>query len=350
MITLKDVAREAGVSPGTASDILNARKGVKYGNATVERVRATAASLGYRRDRVASALRRGSSRTVGVLVPNLGNSFYTAFLTRVMTRFRLEDYAVVIEECPPDPDPAVEREALLSLNSGKIDGLLAFTIHGSAHTELLRDLVADGLSVLVTEEGETPGGVDGFSIDYSGGVQELVREAVGFGHREIVFVGDCPWDFRPGIRHDLLTAGLADLGVAAQPRRVLHCDHSAEAARESFTRFLGECSPDSRPTLAVAINDNLALGVVRACWDAGLVVPDDLSVVGFDDTPFGALWPRGLTSVGAPLSDLADRCSNLLLARMGGLDQSPPKHLRFRSRLVLRETLSVCPSPQNTAT
>jgi len=336
MITLKDVARESGVSPGTVSDILNGRTGVKYGRATVAKVKGAAERIGYRRDRAASALRGGKSRTAGILVPDLANPFYVSIMTRVMARLRAEGYAVLVEECQPTVDPSMEADSIRDLTAGRIDGLFALTIHSHAHGELFRSLREDGIAVIAAG---AEMGIDTFAIDFRPGLRDLARAAIQMGHRSFVFVGDCPWDLKPGERYEELRNHFSESGVLDHSPTTIPCDQNTEAARVAFSRYWRGGSSGERPTLAVAINDQLALGVLRACRDLRLTVPGDLSVVGFDNTPQGAASYLALTSIGASLSTVADRCSNLLLSRMSGRTDGGPRSMIFEAELNLRETL-----------
>lgn len=343
MVTLKDIAYKAGLSPGTVSDILNGRSGVKYSQETVARVHQVAQAVGYRRDRAASALRQGRSMTVGMLAPDLLNPFYATLLKRFMVRLRADGYSIIVQECEVSSDPVAEREALLDLCAHRIDGLFALTMHGAAHRELLTGMAESGISVLTTGLEAPARRLDLLEIDIQPGLEQLVTTLHGYGHRHFVFIGASPQSQDGGPLWQTLSPRLEAQRLHGEPAVILRCEQTPEDAHRVCLNYLETYSQKARATALIVINDYLSLGVLRACRDRGLVVPRDLSVAAFDNTPQAALWPCALSSVGVNLNHAADRLSNLLVNRMRGLN-AKGKRVRFQADFHQRESTGPAPT------
>jgi len=332
MTTLKDIAEKTGFSLGTVSDILNERGGVKYGAATVSKVRETAGTLGYQKNRAASTLRLGKSRTIGVLVPDLADPFYSSILKRVMARLRGEGFGTLIEECIPGCGSETEREIILGLGAYRIDGLLALLPSVDLH-DAYRPLCKQGVKVLAMGQGGSPG-FDSLRIETRPGLRDLVSAARQFGHRRLLFVNG-GGDDEPGriLREEWEKGAMDDDSMTE-----IRCESSPEAGREVLRSMINRY-PDRPPSILVASSDSLAFGLARACKEIGLAIPSAVSVVSLGNTALAAHWPTALTSVGVAVEALADRCANRVLSRIRERAPAGPGSLVFEADLVLRESL-----------
>lgn len=335
------MAHECGLSRSTVSDILNDRKGVCYGKDTIRNVRETAERLGYQTDRLASALRKGKSLSVGVMVPDLANPFYGSFLQRFMARLKTEKYSVLVEECLPIPDPDGEEKVMRNLALHRIDGLLAICTHGSNHKKYVNKLQENGTAVLVMASEAFEGLADSLDVDYSSGATRLAKTLYRFGHRKILFVRDRPWDEKYLSRVQPLLDYYSEKGLPESVFTTLDCDSNPESSYRNFKNYLSCIGSKDRPDCIVVINDYLAMGVMRASLDSGLRLPQDISVVSFDNSPVGQMLSCGLTSVGPSVQQVADRASNLILHRMANFGRKEKgKQLTFPAELYIRESLA----------
>ena len=300
--TIRDVAREAGVSTSTVSRVLDERLPPSR-SATAERVREVALRLGYRRDAYASALRRQQTGTIGVLVPRLSDTVM-AILFEEIARACAQRSGFAIVATTGD-DPAAQRAAAETLLRQRVDGLILTTarLDDDFTTQLRNDGVPHVLALRT----------DGISPS-SAGDDELggylaTRHLLDLGHTRIGVVG--------GPRY-----ASSAVGRVNGHRRAMHeagLDLREDLVRESaYTMESGEdvgrtlLSRPERPTAIFAANDNTAIGVLAAAQALGLAVPRDLSLVGYNDIPLAARLPIPLTTVRVPFAQIATTAVELL--------------------------------------
>lgn len=300
--TILDVAREAGVSKSTVSRVLDERLPTSR-SASAERVREAAARLGYRRDRNASALRRQHSGTVGVLVPRLTDTVMAMFFEQFATACsRRGSFAVV---ATTGDSPATERAAIDRLLDQGVDGLVATTAR--IDDEFTAELTARGVPIVLAlrSDGTTPAAT---GDDVLGGYL-ATRHLLDLGHRRIALIAGPAFASsaagrQAGYRQAMAEAGLTDVDDLVHPSE-FSMESGEQVAREAFAR------PD-RPTAIFAVNDNTAVGVLAAAKSARLSVPQDVSIVGYNDVPLSARLPVPLTTVRVPFDQVAVAALDLL--------------------------------------
>lgn len=312
--TLKDVAAASGVSISTVSRILDDRTPPSRSQ-TAERVRQVADDLGYRRNMFASGLRRGATGTIGVLVPRLTDNVMALMFEAVERAARSRGAFAVVATC--GDDPAEERRATETLLDRNVDGLVLATARlddtlpaslrqrGVPHSLVLR---TDGISSSALGDDEAGG-------------YFAARHLVDLGHREIAVITG-PW-FTSSARDRLAGArrALDEAGIDLPDERVISTGYGVEAGHVAGRRLL---ELDTRPSAVFAANDNLAIGVVAAAASAGLAIPDDLSVVGYNDIPLAAMLPVPLSSVRTPFDQIAISALDLLESPSGEVTRALP--------------------------
>ena len=330
-VTIRDVARHAGVSVATASRALNGKTIVNP--ATRDRILAVMRELDFTPSPAARRLSLGRTLTVGVVV---------SFLTRPQAAERLRGIDSVLADSEFDlviynVESVQKRDHYLSalIQSHRADGLLFVSLPPPADAipALERSPVPVAfVDVHVPSISRLPRVV---GDDIAGGAV-AARHLLDLGHRQIAFVGDAsesPFGFTSSQdRERGLTRALAAAGVRIPERWVGHGAHGRYEARDLARRMLAS---DSRPTAIFAASDTQALGVLSAAHEAGLQVPDDLSVIGYDDIE--AADYVGLTTVRQQLFESGRLGAELLLRQIQAPSDEPPV-ARLSPQLVVRET------------
>jgi len=300
--TIRDVAREAGVSTSTVSRILDERLPPSR-SATAERVRETALRLGYRRDAYASGLRRQSTGTIGVLVPRLSDTVM-AILFEEIARACAERSGFAIVATTHD-DPAAERTAAETLLSQRVDGLILTTAR--LDDDFTARLRTDGIPhvLALRSDGVSPSST---GDDELGGYL-ATRHLLDLGHRTIGVVAGPDYASSAVGRLRGFRRAMAEAGLVVDEDLVRASTFGMESGEDGGRALLAR---PQRPTAIFAVNDNTAIGVLAAAQSLGLVVPDELSVVGYNDIPLSARLPVPLSSVRVPLAQIATSAVDLL--------------------------------------
>lgn len=347
--TIYEVARAAGVSPSTVSNLLNGRSGRMLPE-TRQRVEEAIARLDYRPNRAARQLRTGRSGVIGLVVPSVANPFWGTFARHLEGAALTQDHRLLL--CNSERDPDRERAYLEELwADGVRDVVLGTSLHDLSHVWPLLDR---GLRLVAFDRTPQPDdhpALVNVSVDNFHGVQLATRHLIELGHRRVVFVSGSLRSVNRGERHrgfveTLRAAGLDGgdqalwAGANAEPFGDLE---AAELGRTAARELLGDTAASERPTALVAVNDMCALGVCAGVRDLGLRVGADVSVVGFDDIPLADLaWPA-LTTVRQPLREMAQATFARLAPGNGdrrGQDNRPaangPDSVTIAPELVVR--------------
>ena len=313
--TIRDVARHANVSVATVSRVLNEIPVVR--SEVRDRVRAAIAELGYRPSSTARNLSLGRSQAIGVVAPFFTTPSVVERLRGVSERAGTRGYGLMLfdVETPEQRAGAFRDFARLD----RVDGLLVISL--PLADEEVVELERDRLPIVMVDIGHPR--VPHVVIDDRHGGELAADHLIARGHRRIGFVGDVaisPFGFmsseqrRQGLRRALLRAG-----IAPDPDLERLGRHGREEARTLALDLLRR--PD-RPTAVFAASDTQALGVLEAAQQVGLRVPEDLAVIGFDDTDIAAAL--GLSTVRQPLRQSGARGAEMLLAAIAGAEPGTP--------------------------
>ncbi|WP_191061086.1 LacI family DNA-binding transcriptional regulator [Geminicoccus harenae] len=337
--TMEDVAKAAGVSKATVSRVL---AGIESGStpATAERVRQTALRLGYVVNSIAASLRSRQSFTIGLLLADVANPFFGGIASGVESRLSQTGYSVILG----NTGNSLERERALVrvLVEKQIDGLIAATSAASA--EHFHEAQERGVQVVLVDS-DVPGlEADTVTIDNRATAEAVVGHLLEQGHRRIAIVTgpmDATFD-----RHRLegYRRALARHGIAYDEALVLRADLLAEGGERAVDRLL---ELDPRPTALFATNNMMTQGVLVGLRRAGLRIPDEISLVGFDDQDWYALCHPPLSAVLNPAYEMGHVAADRLLTRLAGRGErveQPVEHLVLDAPLVLRA--STAPPPQ----
>lgn len=337
--TVRDVAAAAGVSVGTVSHVVSGRRPVA--DATRERVARAIRALNYRPNRLARSLLERRTHTIGMLIPDIANPFFGELARAVEREARAGGYCVVFGNS--ENDPIVEAQYLAEFVERRVDGLIVVTAARRAWAERLP---AD-LPVVALDRYPAGWRYDAAVADNRLGMELVVSHLSELGHRRLGFLGGDPRLTTGRERASGFRAALTRRGLRAGWRSSGSFD--LESGRQQAARML-RLAPGERPTAIVAANDLIALGALLAARDAGVQVPDELSVVGFDDIPFAALAFPPLTTVRQPIDQLAALAAGLLMGRVraGRQRRSASRFLSVRPDLVVRRSTAPAIEPPGT--
>lgn len=302
-VTLRHVAKAAGVSVSTVSRVLDDRAAPSR-SATAVRVRRIAEELGYRRNTFASNLRRGATATIGVLVPRLSDTVMALMFEAIGRAAGKHGYYSIV--ATSGDDPTDEWNAAQSLLERNVDGVvLATSRTEDPLPDHLRQTGVPHVLVLRTD-GESPSSV---GDDETGGYL-AVRHLVDLGHADIAIVSGPLFTSSAAGRLAGARRAMAEAGLEPEPSWTIESGYGIEAGAAAGERLFRD---ERRPTAVFAANDNLALGVWSAAHRHQILVGEDLALVGYNDIPLARLLPVPLTSVHTPFDQIASTAMDLLL-------------------------------------
>ncbi len=341
-ITLRELARKARVSPATASRILNGDPSVRQSSR--ERVLALAKALDYQPNLLAKGLRAGRTHTLALIVDNVANPFFADVTLGIEDRVHECGYSLFL--CNTNQDSKRALDYLDALSARGVDGVIyASTLDVEQVAARLDRLRREGVRlVLLGNLGrrlhtlEVPS----VSVDERTGVALAVRHLVELGHRAIGFVQGRAASVINQERFAGYVGALAEAGCTCRPEWCPEGHYRLGPAQEAVGALLAR-SP--RPTALIAANDLMALGAYRAVRENGLRVPEDLSVVGFDDVDFAQDLSPPLTTVHVDRRVLGDTAARALLAAIDGGGGGEVPRVMLTPRLMVRGSATACRTP-----
>ena len=326
-VSLRTIAEAAGVHVSTASRVLRANPDQPR-SAVAKRVLEAAERLGYRRNLVASGLRTNSTQSIGVVSPRLYDIMVSTLCHSIEATARYAGYQALISS-PPD-DMGEQMRSMEFLLSRRVDGLILTSLHRdeSAFIERLRALPVPVYATNRHLGDQLPSVV----CDDRDGGRQAVDHLIGLGHTRIGLLAgprhaSSGYDRLLGYR-DAMDAAELEIDEAL----LLHVDFEVEGGVIGAHALLSLANP---PTAIFAVNDTAAIGVLGAAHQRGLRVPEDLSVVGYNDFPLAAHLPTPLTTVHTPLRQMGEHAVANLLATIRGRE---PVSERLPVSLVVRSS------------
>jgi LacI family transcriptional regulator len=327
------VAEAAGMSIATVSRAFHAPDQVRP--QTRERVLAAAAGLGYTPNRAARGLITGRTGNLGLVVPDVANPFFPALIKAAQGRARAGDYAVFIADT--DEDPQTEEQVIRAM-AKQVDGVIACSSRMS--DAKLRGLESLTSLVLVNRRS---GAIPAVAMDMTGGMRQAIEHLHALGHRSLVFLsGPRPsWSNRQ--RRKATSATAERLGMEAKVLGPFEPGYEGGVLAADLA--LAEA-----PTAIVAYNDLMALGVLARLGDRGVAVPDEVSVVGFDDIQMAALASPALTTVSVPTAAAGSAAVDLLLDALAERAGNGRQAYGLRTELIVRASTGPAPRTGTAAT
>ena len=338
--TQATVARHAGVSAATVSYVLNGTNNgrVQISEETRQRVLAAVEELGYEPDARAQALASGSTKTVAVLIPDLRNPHFGEYATGIEEAAREAGYHILLSSSTLNDEYALDILKVLARR--QVDGLIvssSFILESEEARATLADILTRGLPVVGLGENY---GVDTVSAPYDAATKEAITYLLSLGHRRLGLVYGTGGHELGLDRLQPFQDGLQAGGISFDSDLIVECGPTIKDGYQAATRLLELAS---RPTAIIAINDLLAIGTIRAAVDLGLHVPNDLSVMSYDDIPMADYLVPRLTTVTKDALNLGRKAFEVLLARLQNPDL-PQQHVHCPVRLIIRESTGAVPA------
>lgn len=324
-VTIHDVARRCGVSATTVSRALNGTGRVS--EATRTKILAAAEELEYAPNALAKGLLGSVTNTVAVLVPDITNPFFPALVTSMRDAFDAAGRLMLLIDSSGDLEQVGER--LRNLRGRKVDGLAI--LRAEVPGEAIRRIVGD-LPIVCADAGRDIPGAAFVDCDHMGGARAAAQYLLQLGHRRIVYVAGPDSYAVSHQRLEGVRAAMAEAGVALDERHVISADFTDDAGRAAAEVLLGRCHDC---TAILTANDLQAFGAMAAVEAAGMSVPDDVSVVGFDDIAFSRYIRPNLTTVHQPIAELG-RAAATVLNEM--IDGGLARDVTFGLDLVVRRS------------
>jgi LacI family transcriptional regulator len=328
MVTIRDVAREAHVSVATVSRVFNG--GGPVADETRRRIRDIAATLRYVPHAGARSLITSKTTTIGVLLPDLYGEFFSEVIRGIDLAARHSGYHLIVSSSHNDK---AEIEAAMRAMRGRVDGVIIMSPDIDA--QALMANLPDSHPVVLLNCALRGAAFDSVNIDNTRGARAIVRHLISHGHRRIAIIAGASRNVdgherQLGYRAALRDADL-DRNSHWEPPGNFTEDSGFEAAR-SLLKLR------SRPTAIFAANDSMAIGALSALREAGVRVPEDIAVAGFDDIPIARHVNPPLTSVHVPIAELGERATEKLIDGLAHGDRHVRRQDVLGTTLVIRSS------------
>lgn len=328
-VTIKDVAAHAAVSVATVSAVLNANK---YVSPELEqRVRTSVASLGYERNSLAQSLKTQTSCTIGLIISDIANPFFTSVVRGVEDVANQQNYSLILGNT--DEDPEKEKNYIRLLESKRVDGLILTATAGNH--EYLQTLPAQQLPLVTLDRSLFEWGIDSVLIDNVTGARKAIEHLIQLGHRRIGIVTGISGITTTSERFIGYKAALETHGIALDDRLIATADSRIEGGERAALQLLTQGS--IRPTALFAMNGLMGIGVLQAFEKLGLRCPEDIALICFDDFAWTSILRPRLTVVRQPTYEIGQKAAHLLFERLKKRDAAP-QEVRLMPQLIIRES------------
>jgi len=326
--TIKDVANMAGVSTTTVSHVINKTRFVSKD--LIERVNDAITTLNYQPYGLARSLRRKQSGTIGIVIPDNTNPFFAEVVRGIEDTCFENGYSVFL--CNSDGKPAKERNYLQLLIEKGVDGLVL--VSTGDDEEAMRLLENREIPKVIVDREISGLHMDSVLVDNQQGGYSAARYLIELGHRTIGCIMG-PSNITPsGQRIEGFRKGLKEGGLLLDENMVATGDFKSFGGYEGFKKLLrGELVP----TAIFVCNDMMALGALNAARELGIDVPEQLSLIGFDDIALASLINPNLTTIAQPKYELGETGAELLLKRINNKGRSESRIVK-KTHLVIRDT------------
>ncbi|MDX3924471.1 MAG: LacI family DNA-binding transcriptional regulator [Shinella sp.] len=324
-----DVARAAKVSVATVSAVVN-------GSAPVspqlrDRIETAIREIGYKRNAIARSLKMGTTRTIGLMVADITNPFFTDVVAVIQDVLHRAGYAVML--CCNDEDVGMQDEQIELLLDRMVDGLIIAPAGDDAHLKrilagasvptVLIDRLCDGIDT------------DAVVLDNRRAVHDAAIYMLDLGHRRIGYISGS-LDTSTGRDR------LAGYRSALEAKKLAYDESLVRIGnfreKDAYKAAMQLLTSPERPTAFFSANNLMVIGVMKAIRDMGLRCPDDVSVASFDDFPWADIFQPHLTTIAQPVQAIGEQSAQLMLDRLSGQSPSQPRRLVLQGRLMIRDS------------
>ncbi|MCK5566713.1 MAG: LacI family DNA-binding transcriptional regulator [Actinomycetia bacterium] len=331
-INIKTVAKKAGVSTATVSRVLADFKGMREN--TRNKVLDVIKDLNYEVDSVARSLRQNKTYTIGIIVSNVLSQFYSIIAKSVEDKALKSGYKLIL--CNGDDDPFKELEYLKILKSNKVDGIILTPTGKNA--EYINNIIKSGIQVVLLDRLVEGVKCDSVLVDNYNGSYTAVKYLLGRGYKRIAFIGGYIDRTTGRQRLDGYSKAIRDAGFKVINDLVKIGDFKKESGMKLTREILEE---SNRPDAIFAANIDMTLGCLIEIRKAGLSIPEDIAIVGFDDPDWSIIVEPPLTAISQPVYDLGSTAADLLIKNIsskGDNSDRKPFTITLSTDLIIRNS------------
>lgn len=340
-ITIRDVANQAGVSIATASRALN-DPSYPVNSQLRQRVKEAAERLEYVPNQMARSLRENTSRDIALVIPNISNPFYLQTMLGINNVLLKQNYNLIL--CNTMRDVEQERQYLRQLFERRISGVILSSVEKNA--DMVHEYTRKGMKFVLLDQLVSGSGCPGIDFDSCAGARMAMEYLISMGHKCIAF-GTLPmtrWtriEMRRGYEEALRTAN-----IEYDPALIYECspndvDPDGDLELQVGHRIgqLLACA-QPRPDAIMCVNDMVAIGVIQTLLKAGIRIPEDISVMGFDDIPFAGAFLPALTTVHYPAMETGRLAALMMMDILSSGGKEMSLSVSLTPKLVIRDTVS----------
>lgn len=329
MSNIKEVAKAAGVSPSTVSRVLSGN--IPVAPATREKVLKAVRELNYQPNALAQGLKGGRIKTIGLIIPNVRNLVFPAAIRGIEDTANQHGYTVVL--CNTDEDSGKEKFYIEALKRRLVDGFIFSTARpGDDHIGELRQAGFPVVSLIR----HTECGVDAVVLDNFKAAYEATGYLIGRGHKTIAFINGASELPLYRQRYAGYCQAMADAALAVDENLVVH---DVDGWEDGYHAMMAILAAGHRPDAVFAASDPKAIGVIRAIKDFGLAIPDDISVMGFDNIDIAPLIDPPLTTMAQPFYEMGARACKRLIKIIEAPKKPRPRTEVLPAELIVRRSV-----------
>lgn len=326
--TIKGIAALAGVSTATVSRVISSPEKVKP--ETRKRVLAIMEENHFVADGLATGLASHRSKTVGLIIPTIANSIYASSTQAIQKRFQAEGYTVLV--CISEFSPQAEADMIHRLLERRVDGLIL--TGATRKPELYDKITHNNVPFVITWQLTRSQDLPSISFDNHRAAMTATEHLISLGHRRIGLIcGRSDVNDRAFERRRAYEECLTKHGIELDNDLIFECEFDMLEGRTAMTKMIDN---KERPTAVFCANDIQAIGAIVACRDAGLRVPEDISIIGFDDLPIARCTIPQLTTVRVPAYEMGEHAADALMNSMRTKGRIAPVELP--THLILRDS------------
>ena len=327
-MNIKEVADRASVSTATVSRTLNGSSLVKP--RTADKVWRVIRELGYYPSTQARALVSGRSRMLGLIISDIVNPFFPELVKSFEFAATHRGYEVIVANT--DYSPERMTTCVRRMIERQVDGVAIITSEIERH--LIVELSRRKLPIVFLDVGKLKPLISNISVDYAKGIREAAQHIVSLGHKRIGFISGPDTLQSARTRRSAFLKCISDCGIKDQQRIVVEGNHKVDGGDTAMAQMLSMSEP---PTAVLASNDLTAIGALRAITRTGLRIPDDISLVGFDDIELCQCTQPPLTTVRLSRAELGQKAFDALYRHLEG-ECAGGEEIKVSTKLVLRQS------------
>lgn len=335
MVTIKDVARRAGVSITTVSHVINETRYVSED--LTMRVQQAMKELNYRPNSLARSLRSGKSKTIGLVIPDISNLFFAEISRKIEDKGFDNDYSVIL--CNTDDDAGKESAYIDVLIEKQVDGIIF--ISAGSEGKNLNAVTETNLPIVLADRDIKNIDADIVLVNNEDGGYQATKHLISLGFKRIACITGPSMVTPSALRLDGYLKALQESDYEKDRELIRNGDFRYSSGEKAMRELLDLPEP---PDAVFVFNDMMALGAMRAINNAGKSIPADIAIVGFDNIPISQSIYPSLTTVAQPIKEMADLLVKILLDRIaeiegvGRVDSSEYKRIVLDVQLLQRES------------